>query len=550
MLSVALERYSAACLAIQNSYARGKKPHTIDPQVLPRLDAEIDLAISLQSKLAGAKAAKSWSRNCAHTHATVNDIPSEVLAYIFHLVVRSQPCAKMDCREVDKEVDPMYPAVLSRVCSRWRSIALSTPTLWTHIDISTSTLLNKQHLDCLTKLHLSHAGQLSLNVHIFNARGYEISQLPHGRGIDSTILGSITWLAGRTSSFNIDELSNVNPYRLSRILSNIFQDSTPGTLTCLTISMSPINFHHAMRFLKANDDPDSNGWIMDLPKEQLESVLSRVSVLRLAGPYLTWTSRAYHGLVELRLVRREVINESVLVGILHSSPGLRILQLNLQIDSLVSIDAQVTPVVLRDLEVLILWQITGTLLPSLLRWLAPGPKPLQFGFEVQDEMYMPNSRDIGLKADSSVSFLLRSRLKIVYGVYMGIISAIELLELSPGIKELAISYTTFDVFPSHDAVVRSTFECHLTYFQISYSSVHIEAVLAFLSHLTPTFIIGVVVFHDCRFFRHYVQILDDQVSVYVEELKASYPDVRFIVQSREEPHLVHVESWGPSAFSE
>ncbi|KEP47449.1 putative F-box-like domain protein, partial [Rhizoctonia solani 123E] len=365
MLSVALERYSAICLAIHNLYACGHKPHAVNPQLLPRLDAEIDLATSLQSELSRAKAALSWSRNYSHTHVTVNDIPSEVLASIFHLVLSSQPCAKRDYREFDEMIDPVHPAVLSRVCSRWRSIAFSTPTLWTHIDISTSTLLNKQHFYYLTKLHLSHVGQSSLDLHLFDASGYENNQFSLSKAIPS-ITGSITRLAGRTSSFNMDELYAADTKHGIKILSTFFQESIPETLTDLTLSSNYLNrIHRGQGFLKAKDDPghDGYGLTIDIPKGQLESILSHVSVLRLAGPYLRWNSRAYYGLVELRLAGREVINESVLVGILRSSPGLRILQLGLRIDSLLSIDSQVTPVELRDLEVLIVRGVTCTLLP-------------------------------------------------------------------------------------------------------------------------------------------------------------------------------------------
>ncbi|EUC55402.1 hypothetical protein RSOL_114580, partial [Rhizoctonia solani AG-3 Rhs1AP] len=77
ILVVTLERYSAACLAIQKSYSHGYKPNKVNPQLQPRLDAEINIATSLESKLARTKVALKWSRNYSHTHATVNNIPPE-----------------------------------------------------------------------------------------------------------------------------------------------------------------------------------------------------------------------------------------------------------------------------------------------------------------------------------------------------------------------------------------------------------------------------------------------------------------------------------------
>ncbi|KAL5637806.1 hypothetical protein ACGC1H_002168 [Rhizoctonia solani] len=283
---------------------------------------------------------------------------------------------------------------------------------------------------------------------------------------------------------------------------------------------------------------------MDLPmeSEQLENILSHVSVLRLAGPYPRWSSRAYHGLAELRLMGRETIDESDLVGILQSSPGLRILQLGLPINYSLPIDTEVAPVVLSDLEVLLVWEISCESIPHLLRRLAPGTKPLQFGFRAQQEAYM-HREALQLNEGSMLSFFLRSHLNSVYGRYMSIVSAIELLELSPGIQELAISRVKFDAFPPlGGAAVGSTLRCRLRYLQISHSSVDIEAVLAFISY--PTVTIEVVVFHDCQLFHHGAQIPADQVALQVEELDANYPNVRFIVRSYKEPYLVHVEMWG------
>ncbi|KAL1683434.1 hypothetical protein EV122DRAFT_248839 [Schizophyllum commune] len=70
--------------------------------------------------------------NCArNTHAAVNKLPSELLELIFALVQPSY-----------EDFAPAWPSYKSlewtsvaRVCTRWRSIALSLPTLWSMIDL-------------------------------------------------------------------------------------------------------------------------------------------------------------------------------------------------------------------------------------------------------------------------------------------------------------------------------------------------------------------------------------------------------------------------------
>ncbi|KAL1699793.1 hypothetical protein EV121DRAFT_295801 [Schizophyllum commune] len=70
--------------------------------------------------------------NCArNTHAAVNKLPSELLELIFAFVQPSY-----------EDFAPAWPSYKSlewtsvaRVCTRWRSIALSLPTLWSMIDL-------------------------------------------------------------------------------------------------------------------------------------------------------------------------------------------------------------------------------------------------------------------------------------------------------------------------------------------------------------------------------------------------------------------------------
>ncbi|EUC55368.1 F-box-like domain protein, putative [Rhizoctonia solani AG-3 Rhs1AP] len=226
LLFAALEKYSVVCSTIRQSCARGDKPRVAIHQLLLRMDTEIKLAPSLEVKLRQAKTAMSWSMNriLSNVRTTVNSLPPEILFRIFHLVLSSQPCAKRDYP---------YPIVLSHVCSRWRDITLNSPSLWSHLDIATSQLLNRQRLYDRTELHLNQVGQLPLDLHVFNPIGYSVAT-SHSSDF-TAVVQLIARLASRTYSFELDARYGYFHPGHGEILSHLFQDCVPGKLTQLTL---------------------------------------------------------------------------------------------------------------------------------------------------------------------------------------------------------------------------------------------------------------------------------------------------------------------------
>lgn len=96
------------------------------------------------------------------------------------------------------------------------------------------------------------------------------------------------------------------------------------------------------------------------------------------GIYPHWTSQAYVGLFDLRLANSAMtITESQLVNILTSSPRLRVLCFSPQITDPLPAGSQIVPLRLDNLEVLNLQLMAYEQRDILLRWLAPGPNPLQ-----------------------------------------------------------------------------------------------------------------------------------------------------------------------------
>ncbi|KDN41209.1 hypothetical protein RSAG8_07623, partial [Rhizoctonia solani AG-8 WAC10335] len=176
-----------------------------------------------------------------------------------------------------------------------------------------------------------------------------------------------------------------------------------------------------------------------------DRVLASLTTLRLTGFYPFWTSQAYHGLIELRLVRgylrpeNALISEDHLIGIIRASPALRILQFSLTIVKALPAESLVSPISLEHLELL---NVAGTApngLGTLLRWVAPGSKPLQLAIDIGSDY------DSGIAwlrlADSAVtSFFARSQVSKIYTAHGDYKTMFKLLDLCPRLKTLACSY--------------------------------------------------------------------------------------------------------------
>ncbi|KAG8683792.1 hypothetical protein FRC11_013060 [Ceratobasidium sp. 423] len=529
LLCIAIERYYFACLAIQRSFARGENPHITTPHLPLRMDAEAQVVASLEVKLRKAKAALNWSRNCSNTHATVNDLPPEILARIFQIVHRAEPCAKRKYNN-DTKGQPMYPATLSHVCSRWREVAFNTPSLWPHIDISTSSLLNRQRLDGLVQLHSNQAGRLPLDLHVFDSSGYDIS-LTYPDSISQVI----TQLASRIVSFDLD-IMGVFDYDVHHgVLSSFFGNCTPGKLKRLTLVQHGDD-HEFLRGHDESDDDDLNdgGLEVDPPTEQLENILSHISVLRLNRLYPQWSSRAYHGLVELRLTGSETtIAESELLRILRYSPDLRIFQFDLTIRNPLPANSQIIPVRLNHLEVLNLAAMRCKQLDVLLRWIVPGPKPLQFAVVCGHE-----EPGLQLKEKNIMSFFSRSRITRAYGKYFELLHILDLVNLSPNLQMLALRGTTLN-HASQVVIMSITSERQLECLHLLDCSVDTELITSLLSG--PELNIKILSFYRCSFLLSGKYISKERAVSHIEEQSRNHRGISLIIRDSSEPNPI--ESW-------
>ncbi|KAJ7161925.1 hypothetical protein C8R43DRAFT_316419 [Mycena crocata] len=84
------------------------------------------------------QAAAEQIRQSAMICSVVRRLPTDVLAEIFHWTIPDEPRKKPTNR---------CPWVLGRVCSYWRTVSISLPELWTHIDRKIPLRMVKAHLE-------------------------------------------------------------------------------------------------------------------------------------------------------------------------------------------------------------------------------------------------------------------------------------------------------------------------------------------------------------------------------------------------------------------
>ncbi|KDN38879.1 hypothetical protein RSAG8_09160, partial [Rhizoctonia solani AG-8 WAC10335] len=283
----------------------------------------------------------------------------------------------------DSQANPIrYPNCLAHVCSRWRAVALSSPSLWTHIDLTSDISIGGGFLDRACA-YVERAGKLPLEVHL-DDKGCAGDH-------DYYDLGSMI----QSLSSRVKELDFVitAPKLLDfhgAVLNSIFPDLSPKGFKKLRMS-SQASLPYP--FLSGSDgraNSDGHEWSPNILKWQnyvIDGCFSGVNNIHLQGIFFAWSRKLYHGLVDLRLTssptgRVPIIGALDLIAILLKSPELRILHFSLGINMPEDTDNSWSPVSLPNLEVVRVstsrvWSYAAT----LFRLLKPGSKPLRLTLE-------------------------------------------------------------------------------------------------------------------------------------------------------------------------
>lgn len=437
ILYSALCDYLDVCTSIQNYYHKANAAGGVPRALSASVANEISLITSLyETKMKQAKSSLSQAINSSSVIVPINSLPSEILLRIFQLVVGERPCSIKLYRA--KRISlPKYSEILSRVCTRWRHIAMGSPTLWSHIDFVPFSSRG-QGFEARAEACVARAGDALLDIHIYDREVDEDFNM-------NKMLNLLTTAAPRIRSleFFISAASE-GPDR--SLIGCCFGNCIPGTFTELAISDRSST---TIAFIRAADDPGAvNDLWLNVPLGNLEDLLLPVTVLRLDGIYLPWTYQVYQGLVELRLTctRKSAaeISEEDLVTILLLSPGLRILYFGLILKTPRSGDFPMSPVRLDDLEALSWTSIRHHQLGTFLRLLSPGSKSLRLSFEPH---VVRNQVECG---DEIKDFFTRSNVvelyitNIAHGTYQMIG---QLIEPIPNLRVLVINGAPF--YPHH-----------------------------------------------------------------------------------------------------
>ncbi|KAJ7093839.1 hypothetical protein B0H15DRAFT_947177 [Mycena belliarum] len=156
------------------------------PAEISRYDGILgDFQLVVGAMTARRDALKQLYERCTHVEGPVGRLPNELLALIFDLTAKekSPTSEPVDPEEWEDEANEELSSiaggtlfVCGQVCSRWRSVAMNTPLLWTNIslDMRCWTLpvetirasVRHQQMIQLLKARLERTEQLPLTVQV------------------------------------------------------------------------------------------------------------------------------------------------------------------------------------------------------------------------------------------------------------------------------------------------------------------------------------------------------------------------------------------------
>lgn len=427
-LHSALDQYLRTCSAIRDSYSRRGALGDVPTELMNCVLNELTQITLYEAKFQQAKANIAVARNGTPAIVPIHILPTEILVRIFHLAIdlRCRSNVKSRSRKVTSPIN------LSHVCSRWREILIEASSLWSHIDFSLSGLFNHgQGSIPYSEVSMARSKQSMLELHI-------VDRMVSSRLNTTGFVQFLAPIATRIRSLSLELGADLSPGQgsvLSPILFHCFANCVPGTLRQLHLLQTSSRVNDACTFIMATGSSSPHGprdILLGLSEQRLENLWHSVSVLQLRGLYPPWTSKAYHGLVELRLhsFRSSSITELQLVAILASSPGLRILEVGLELTEPLPTDSSIIPVRLNDLETLTTEPSQRGRLGGLPRLLAPGLKPLQVS--ILNSRYRVLEGEERLTDGKLEELFARSNVTCLYvGVLNGYSQAIKLLSLVP-----------------------------------------------------------------------------------------------------------------------
>ncbi|EUC60848.1 F-box-like domain protein, partial [Rhizoctonia solani AG-3 Rhs1AP] len=531
-LDSALDEYAQACLTLVNP--TGSHPSVNHLQDLASdVGTEVDAFASIKNKTMRIEATLNKARNSLIMLVLINSLPDEVLARIFHLVLKAQ---SLDFeKRVDEDSLRINSLAISQVCARWRQVSLSCRTLWSHIDLSI-----RDKLVSLGECLASRSGDHPLSIRVVEPLKRWRSANNHEKFDDF-----ISNIASRMESLEFAWVLPPSRVNISSLWFHILRRCllrTPKKLIRLVLSIRKelTNYESTAHWFITVTEDESVGEtgktvsLGAISRQAYEDLLFNVQVLWLDVVYPMWTSRAYHGLTELHLIGpprlTAIITPGELAGILAASPGLRLLHLGVEIRLTETLPS---PVHLEELEDLLLQSLAPISQQTILRLILPGRKPLRMSTTYSHAL---SEFPAGSK-DEFLRFFQRSNIVQLQVHSLARILPELLLFRLPNIQTLIFreAFILADVDDTYGSPP------HPEFTSIHFISCTME--LGVLLWLLSAPNIRDVTVWDCKIDSQIEDLPDHPIELYQHELLSAYPFVRFVDASDYE-HTFKVEGWG------
>ncbi|CAE6413698.1 unnamed protein product [Rhizoctonia solani] len=413
-LRTSIDNYLGVCSTIHDSLSSGKTLPGFPQELSVGLEKEYALMMSFEQKIQQARIAIGHARN---SFTPINKLPSEILIRIFHLV-SADPCQLrfFDGSMFHLKHNP-YLDWVTHVCSRWRVIALASPSLWAHIDLSLDLPWGRGILD-RAETYAKRVDETPCELHLDDI-GYAHS----GSNNVSHVVGPLaSHLSALEFVITSPKLSLFHEYVFNTLVLNCNPEVFRRLCIRSNESLLEPFFEGPDDFVwaRSQDQTDPNpGLALNLlgfTKIPTDRQLTGITTLHLQGVFFRWSSKLYHGLVDLRLTSppnedATFIDQSAMIQILSASPGLKILHFSLNLTMTEGLENERVP--LQDLEVVHISTMSAREDPhstfhvgSLLRLISPGSKPLELTLQTTTDSDEPM-----FDSNDTREFFARSRVE-------------------------------------------------------------------------------------------------------------------------------------------
>lgn len=257
--------------------------------------------------------------------ALIDRLPSELLSHIFATLVQSWLLAHSIGDDSYGRIN--YPILLSSICVRWRQVAITTPSLWSFLDLGVAKLPlpNIRYLN----LCYERSAKAPLSVR-FGRYDHECNE----EAVDEQLASLLNSYAPRLDSLAI---SYWRVGFAKGVLSTLITQGAAGRVRKLAL-------HAASGDKRMLADAS-------LPQEMLDELLRPLRFLYLDGPSFDWNLISCRNLVELQLVElapNAVPSSLQLVQFLNGNPTIR--RLNMSRFHFFSHEANLSPIRLPELQ--------------------------------------------------------------------------------------------------------------------------------------------------------------------------------------------------------